>query len=197
MRAYQMEQQALSAEDNTENEVANMRISNLLKEMLPPGEEWLGAYRGVTYAFNATAMRHKNLVISPAQLLYGTQPCIPLVITTGEKKLDADIGAESMRRVIKEITKIRKVDEPSLYINCTHKLEEFHIGEKCLIWRDFVISQQAMNMQIRKAKITQGWYPAKILNRLGQIFFVKTEDNKERKIHRRAMKKYTHEGMEI
>merc|ERR1712015_179469 len=69
MRTYEMDQQALSLEDSTENEVANMKITNLLRKMLPQGEKWLGAYRSVTYAFNATAMRRNNSVRSPAQLL--------------------------------------------------------------------------------------------------------------------------------
>merc|ERR1712002_589371 len=186
MRTYEMEQQALSLEDSAENEVANMKITNLLRKMLPQGEKWLGAYRSVTYAFNATAMRRNNVVKSPAQLLYGTQPCIPLVMATKKKKLDAEIRAKD----VKEITKIRKVDEPSLYINCGHKLEDFNIGEKCLIWRDFVTSQRITRTQTRKARITQRWYPAKILNKLGHNYFIETEDNKRRKIHRRAVKKH-------
>merc|ERR1711990_336506 len=197
MRTYEMEQQALSLEDSTENEVANMKITNLLRKMLPQGEKWLGAYRSVTYAFNATAMRRNNSVRSPAQLLYGTQPCIPLVLTTKKKELDEVIRAKDVREIMEEITKMRKIDEPSLYISCGHNLEELGVGEKCLIWRDFVTSQRIMSTQTRKARITQGWYPAKILNKLGHDYFVETEDNKKRKIHRRAVRKYPHEGLKL
>ena len=111
MRTYEMEQQALSLEDSTENEVANMKITNLLRKMLPQGEKWLGAYRSVTYAFNATAMRRNNSVRSPAQLLYGTQPCIPLVLTTKKKELDEVIRAKDVREIMEEITKMRKVPQ--------------------------------------------------------------------------------------
>ena len=98
---------------------------------------------------------------------------------------------------MKEITKIRKIDEPSLYIKSGHKLEELGIGEKCLIWRDFVISQRITNTQTRKAKITQRWYPAKIINKLGHDYFIETEDKKRRKVHRRAIRKYSHEEQKL
>ena len=118
-------------------------------------------------------------------------------MATKKKKLDAEIRAKDVREIMKEITKIRKVDEPSLYINCGHKLEDFNTGEKCLIWRDFVTSQRITRTQTRKARITQRWYPAKILNKLGHDYFIETEDNKRRKIHRRAMKKHPHEELKL
>merc|ERR1712212_512436 len=96
------------------------------------------------------------------------------------KELDEVIRAKDVREIMEEITKMRKIDEPSLYISCGHNLEELGVGEKCLIWRDFVTSQQIMSTQTRKARITQGWYPAKILNKLGHDYFVETEDNKKK-----------------
>ena len=97
--------------------------------------------------------------------------------------------SEEMRETMDKIAKIRNVDEPSLYITCKHRLEEFVVGEKCLTWREFVLTQRLPHSQARKAKIMQKWCLAKVISKLGDEYVVQTEDGKQRTMHRRAMKK--------
>ena len=191
MEIYHMKHEALPPllKNCVKAEVANVRITNLLRKMLPEGKSWLEAYRSVTFALNITSMKFGNIIASPAKLLYGSQPCIPLAKSTGDDRLDIALRSEEMRETMDKIAKIRNVDEPSLYITCKHRLEEFVVGEKCLTWREFVLTQRLLHSQARKAKIMQKWCLAEVISKSGNEYVIRTSDGKQRTMHRRAMKK--------
>ena len=179
-------------------ESSNSRIVNLLKREIANTDKWPEAIPKICFALN-----NCNMIFGPTNILatpnyiFNTRDLVSAPHTStnvdaSKRKADANVKA-----LIKAISGRNLIDTPSLYVNIQNRNPSFAINETVLAWAEFVLGKKKLGRGLVKTKLKQYWVKAKVVKRLGQIYILRLPDGSEKRYHKRQMKKYTLEDVEV
>ena len=89
-----------------------------------------------------------------------------------------------------EIARSRNLGMNNLYLSAKNKPRTYRVGQRVLVWRQFVLKKRLLKNGILAAKLSRFWSIAKVISSLGEKYKIRTEEGDERIVHRRQMRPF-------
>ena len=171
-------------------ESANSRILNLLRRELEKEKGWTKAINAVTFALNASEKTYGTKIFTPAELFSGREPEIPGDNFENDIETDTISKSQKIRKYMTEIARSRNLGMNNLYLSAKNKPRTYQVGQRVLVWRQFVLKKRLLKNGILAAKLSRFWSIAKVISSLGEKYKIRTEEGDERIVHRRQMRPF-------
>ena len=135
-------------------------------------------------------MNFNGYIATPSQLF--NNRCL-----TGLPSIDEDVeksvltSGQSVRELMKQVSRHRLTDTPTLSQNISQRKRPFRINEKCLVWSEHILSKKLLKSNILKVKLAKHWQLATVRKQIGEQYMVEDSNGRMRKVHQRQMKQYS------
>ena len=182
---YKMNHQLEKNSNLIEN--SNSRIVGLLRKYLEEGDSWIHKYQQVIFALNSTSLKYGTTIITPNGLLNNRNL---KAIPWADQDLDQVLckKAQTIRRIMDEVTQARKLDTPSLSANILQR-KDFSINQEVLVWREFVLKKRLTGTGELQMKLRKFWSIGQVISKSDDSYVVKMADNGDlRRLNKRQMK---------
>ena len=93
-----------------------------------------------------------------------------------------------VRKLMMQIARERKIENTSLLANIMNRNETFSIGQRVLVWQQWVIKRQVSGVG-QGFKLENFWMYAEVIDKVGPNYWVKTEEGALLRVNQRQMKK--------